>query len=388
MSLWHKPISDITFADVEAFCLTQQPEGVRLDYKASPPPDLANHFAAFANTLGGLILLGIKADKATGIPYWPPSRRGMPSALNIEETLVAIARDRPYPPVQLEVSPILDNPHLPGHCMVVVRVPMSPEAPHTVEGRKVYERTGSISKAYDLAHIDRIEYLFNRRSKLDEERESTRASAIERVRHYISPQLRPTIWLSIAPLYPWRPLCRPSDCHAHLRRQKGEEFVQRIQNGAIYIPESMVMPLSDPVTFETITCDARGYFLHLRAITGIHGAPGGYRLVDRNELNGNTYRIGSMRDRFEWMFAEAREFFGQDTLEQPGLLSVRIGMIEIKGTKVFDPNQHREPKPFLDAHYRDEQILTLGELLDEEKGAQPLFDRLAYAFDVATPAGL
>jgi hypothetical protein len=33
MSLWNKPVSEITFADVDFFCRTQQPEGARLDYK-------------------------------------------------------------------------------------------------------------------------------------------------------------------------------------------------------------------------------------------------------------------------------------------------------------------------------------------------------------------
>jgi hypothetical protein len=33
MSLWNKPISQITFEDIDASCKTMQPEGARLDYK-------------------------------------------------------------------------------------------------------------------------------------------------------------------------------------------------------------------------------------------------------------------------------------------------------------------------------------------------------------------
>jgi hypothetical protein len=48
------------------FCQTKQAEGARLDYKGTAfPKDLAKIIAAFSNTLGGLILLGVDADGAT-----------------------------------------------------------------------------------------------------------------------------------------------------------------------------------------------------------------------------------------------------------------------------------------------------------------------------------
>lgn len=33
MSLWYKPLDQVTFQDVEAFCLHRRKEGIRLDYK-------------------------------------------------------------------------------------------------------------------------------------------------------------------------------------------------------------------------------------------------------------------------------------------------------------------------------------------------------------------
>ena len=60
MSLWSQPISQITFADLDAFCRTMQPEGTRLDYKGVEfPRRLDKSIAAFANTLGGLINLAV-----------------------------------------------------------------------------------------------------------------------------------------------------------------------------------------------------------------------------------------------------------------------------------------------------------------------------------------
>jgi len=63
MSLWYKQPEDITYQDIDAFCLQQHPEGMRLDYKLDVPTHLAKLVAAFANTLGGIIIFGVEADK-------------------------------------------------------------------------------------------------------------------------------------------------------------------------------------------------------------------------------------------------------------------------------------------------------------------------------------
>ena len=63
MSLWYKQLDTIAYADIDAFCTRNIPEGLRLDYKREMPTDLAKLVAAFANTLGGLIILGVEAEK-------------------------------------------------------------------------------------------------------------------------------------------------------------------------------------------------------------------------------------------------------------------------------------------------------------------------------------
>ena len=73
MSLWSTPVSQITFADVDQFCREMHPEGV-LDYQGvALPKDSAKTIAAFANTLGGLILLGVEA-LGTKRPILPSGR--------------------------------------------------------------------------------------------------------------------------------------------------------------------------------------------------------------------------------------------------------------------------------------------------------------------------
>jgi hypothetical protein len=66
-----------------------QPEGARLDYKGIAfPKDLSKTIAAFANTLGGLIILGVDADKKTNTPIWPPVA-GMPMEAGLSERVQA-----------------------------------------------------------------------------------------------------------------------------------------------------------------------------------------------------------------------------------------------------------------------------------------------------------
>jgi predicted HTH transcriptional regulator len=142
MSIWHKEIDQITFADVDTFCLAGIAEGTRLDYKVDVPKELAKIVAAFANTLGGMIMLGVDADRTTNKPIWPPTK-GMLSKRGIDEQITQICRDNIYPPVQPQISDVLPNEKLPGHVVTVVRVDESREAPHAINnGRHVYVRTG------------------------------------------------------------------------------------------------------------------------------------------------------------------------------------------------------------------------------------------------------
>jgi len=68
MNIFQKPFENITFDDVVDFCKKKHPESTTLDYKQALPRDLAKHFATFSNTLGGVIIVGVEEDPATGVP--------------------------------------------------------------------------------------------------------------------------------------------------------------------------------------------------------------------------------------------------------------------------------------------------------------------------------
>ena len=58
------PIDRIEFSDVESFCRTGVREGVHLDFKKDFPTRLDKTIAAFANTYGGMALLGVDETPA------------------------------------------------------------------------------------------------------------------------------------------------------------------------------------------------------------------------------------------------------------------------------------------------------------------------------------
>jgi predicted HTH transcriptional regulator len=109
VSLWQKSVSELDFSDIDQFCAGKPRENTRLDFKVDFPNNLEKTIAAFANTLGGLILLGVDSDPATNTPIWPPTK-GMPSQVGLEERVYQKATAAIYPPVTtVAVSPVIEN---------------------------------------------------------------------------------------------------------------------------------------------------------------------------------------------------------------------------------------------------------------------------------------
>src|SRR3954451_18508567 len=98
MSLWNKPISSIDFSDIDLFCQGKLPESARLDYKVDFPSNLEKTIAAFANTVGGLILLGVDSDAKDNTPVWPPVK-AIPLVPGIQERIYQKSTEAIHPPV-------------------------------------------------------------------------------------------------------------------------------------------------------------------------------------------------------------------------------------------------------------------------------------------------
>ncbi len=227
--LFDTPLRDITFDDVVRFCKTF-PEGVRVEYKREPA-NIPKVISSFANTVGGIWLIGVETDKANNMPIFPLA--GMPRTAGVEERIVQSAQTGIYPGITPAVR-TLDVPSDANRIIVVVKVPESIEAPHAIENStQVYVRVASITSPYDLADIDRIEYLLKRRQEPERRREEVIAQMARRspIRASI-----PRIRVVIAPIWPRGILVPLDDLYerAWIAERQGKEYLtalRRISGG-------------------------------------------------------------------------------------------------------------------------------------------------------------
>lgn len=168
--LFIKNLDDIDDNDVIAFC-KKYGEGIRVEYKSDFGTDVRNKLpkviSSFANSYGGILILGIKTDK--GKTLEPFEGFVKPTREEIELTVENLCLSNIYPILipSVKVVEIQDSKNV----FVVIEIQESSNAPHAIENStKMYVRTGNQSKPYDLADIDRIELLLKKRNNAEENR--------------------------------------------------------------------------------------------------------------------------------------------------------------------------------------------------------------------------
>ena len=218
--MFTKPIDEIEFEDVESFC-EEWAEGVCVEYKRDMNirKQIPKIVSSFANTSGGIFLIGVDADQQNNRVDSIP---GIPQRNGIEEQIQQSALTGIYPGVIPEIK-LVDVPAS-GNVVVIIRVDESVQAPHAIEqSTKVYFRSGSITQLYklELANVDRISYMLKRREDSQvfaqqifnqiEERISNIDPAyktIENTQHPFSNF--PTFTVITRPVFPYRPLISAS----------------------------------------------------------------------------------------------------------------------------------------------------------------------------------
>lgn len=207
MSIFVKPITEIEFEDVKAFCGEQIEENIRLEYKKAfsskdEKKQIAKEISAFANTRGGIILVGVgEKDRKPELPI-----DGIDYKKGFNEKVTSIALKSIYPPVFPEIR-VCEFGTNPKKAVVVIRVQESDETPHTVENTTgIYVRVDSQNEPQP-APYEEIEWLINRRKKAVENRERLLRRAEERFEN------RPTRknfkafqCVSVIPVFPHAPL--------------------------------------------------------------------------------------------------------------------------------------------------------------------------------------
>lgn len=207
MNIFISPLDKIAFDDIVAFCQQGISEGINIDYKEdfpSPNAKLAQTVSAFANTYGGLILIGVKDKDSKPFPPF----NGIKHEDKLEERVWNIILDNIYPPVFPEIKVCQSDA---DKAFVLIRVPESNETPHAIYNKTgFYIRTGNRNKLEDLATLEQIEWLLNRRKKSEELREKLYERAEERYNNLCE---RKNVrigfgefTLSFVPLYPHKPI--------------------------------------------------------------------------------------------------------------------------------------------------------------------------------------
>lgn len=162
-SLFTKDVANVTFDDVRRFCDLRIREGLRIEYKVDFPEELEKAVASFANTAGGIILIGVETDEANR----PSQIVGIDLDEGIEERVLNICHSNSYPPITPEVvlcpfSSKGDADH--DKRVAFVRVRESEQVPHFIGKRRnlIYVRVDNVS---EQASADDIRTLMNKREK-------------------------------------------------------------------------------------------------------------------------------------------------------------------------------------------------------------------------------
>lgn len=216
-----------TAEEIRAFCQRFH-EGIRVEYKstfdANVRRNTAKMVSAFANTLGGVIVIGVNAQN--GVPEEPIEGFDDPGE---ELTLVVeqICLQGMNPPVMPRITPVASD--IAGKCFLVVEVDESPEAPHAIENQtRVYVRTGNAANPYELASVDVIIERFTRRSELQRFRRELVNFQTLRAKELLAiDPAEMAVEISAGPLYPRRPLVDRESVwdFANEQRYRGGRFI-------------------------------------------------------------------------------------------------------------------------------------------------------------------
>ena len=241
--MFTKPIDEITFEDVKSFCDVWA-EGVRVEYKKEIR-HIPKIVSSFANTHGGIFLIGVEADQTNNMPICPIE--GIPKDSGIEERIQQSALTGIYPGIIPEIK-LVDVPNS-NNVVVIVRVDESLQAPHAIKDvTQVYIRVGSITQPYEYKHanMDNIAYMFKRRedsqivARQILERIKEKGRAIEPAHITIDNLVHiydalPKITIIVQPTFPYRPMVSVSDIYELCRKWLFP--LRRVEGGVSYVEQ-------------------------------------------------------------------------------------------------------------------------------------------------------
>jgi len=374
--LYIKDIHQVTWDDIESFCQQRNPEGAYLDYKQEFPSHLEKTIAAMANTLGGIILIGVAEDMESR-PVIPVG--GIAFQRGLSETVINIILTNITPPVFPEIAVCRDSSGT--RAVVVVRILQSHQTPHAIAGNtEVYLRTGNRNTPEKLAHVNEIEWLREGRRKSEELREQLYVRAENRLAslHDRQRQEKPKMpkmslmhgWLmlSLCPLYPKDPFTTPPELNDVYKRIRVTEYYRTnhefplpsLGNGTI-VQDGIVLHRSDEdgdVFHTELNCF--GLYFYKQTVLHEYQPP----------LGGNPIRIiraSEILCRLDEFLDSAIKYYHQ--IRYWGVLDFRMHLDHIHGCGLgrYHPDEHDTPplySPDAEVRFSD---AVLASVLEVEK---------------------
>lgn len=219
MPIYTTPVSQLQPADLQELLDGAAVENIRLEFKLQVPTkdETLKKLSSFANTFGGLMVIGAKANSADGRIEDLP---GVDEESGYKQKVVQWCFDGASPPLVVGVSDPIPTPSGNGKVCYVVYVAESDVAPHFLNGRRgIWVRTDEFSARFEahLADENELRHLFDRRKLIQERREMLLDRGRKRFDTYIASQPRKAapsgrilsarLNLWVVPHFPSRPLC-------------------------------------------------------------------------------------------------------------------------------------------------------------------------------------
>src|ERR1035438_7581929 len=241
--LFPKPISDLEHKDVEEFC-ARFTENIRVEYKSTFDTNVKKKLprvvSAFANTHGGVLIIGIKASNGVaekpieGINFADPEPR---------LTLENICRENIFPEV-LVYSKLVQS-SVAGKAFLVVETSESPKAPHAIENStQVYVRTGDSLDPTTLANLELIERLLLRRREVMTRWDEFYSESLDLATALGINRDRPSLELRIGPLYPTEAILSRESAFAFLSNPQLQHSLGLL-NSVFRHPEGALLARTD-----------------------------------------------------------------------------------------------------------------------------------------------
>ena len=287
MSIYSKPLSQLSTGDLQELLDNKAVENVRLEFKREDPDkdEMMKKLSSFANTFGGYLVVGAKAKSADGRIE---ELSGIGAVPGYKQRVVQWSFDAVTPPLTVEVSEAIPVAADTGKVAYVVYAPESDVAPHFLNDRKgVWVRTDEFSQRFEarLADENELRHLLDRRKLVLERRERLVERAKARFEAFVKSTsleerdrrsvLGPRLSFSVGPRFPARVLRDHGELNALIERHnigwRGGMFPDCMRGSLLTQHESaVVVGPSRARTCSMFECNVWGLLFYCTPIADEH----------------------------------------------------------------------------------------------------------------------